>query len=91
MAEGFLQRCRYCISKDVREGKLSEGVEYEDPEKLDDYPPAFPVYDNHNIFVFYSCENCDKEQRSKYDPVIFNDWKKYEEKVTESGERVESE
>ena len=46
----------------------------------------YPVYDNHRLFVFYACNKCEKEQRSKYDPVIFNDYKAYEQKVLENGE-----
>lgn len=82
-----LPYCRYCIGKDVESGKLTENDLYE--EKFEDYQPAFPVYDNHNIFVFFSCDNCDEEQRTKYDPVIFNDYGAYERKVQESGERFE--
>jgi len=47
---------------------------------------AFATYDNHNIFVFYSCDACDENQRLGYDPVIFNDYEAYEEKVIQSGE-----
>ena len=45
------------------------------------------VFDNHGIFVFYSCEKCDKEKRSKYDPIIFDDYHAYEEKAIAYGER----
>jgi hypothetical protein len=47
------------------------------------------VFDNHGIFVFYSCSKCDKKQREKYDPIIFDDYDAYEEKVAAHGERFE--
>ena len=58
---------------------------------IKDFDPAFPVYDNHGIFVFYACEDCEAEQRKKYDPVIFNDYEAYEEKARAYGERIEPE
>ena len=50
---------------------------------------ANAVFDNHNCFVFYSCSHCDEEKRSKYDPIIFNDYDAYERKVLDNGERFE--
>jgi len=50
---------------------------------------AQAVYDNHNIFVFFSCEDCDEEKRSKYNPAIFNDYDEYEENAFWSGERID--
>jgi len=47
------------------------------------------TFDNHGIFVFYSCSKCDEEKREKYDPIIFNDYDAYDQKVWESGERFE--
>ena len=85
-----LEHCNYCIRKAIDDGELDTAYAYEpDKESLKEFNPAYPVYDNHNIFVFYSCEKCDKEQRSKYDPVIFNDWSGYERKVIENGESFE--
>ena len=39
--------------------------------------------------IKYFCDDCDKEQRDKYDPIIFNDYDAYEEKVYGYGERFE--
>ena len=36
---------------------------------------ANAVFDNHGIFVFYSCSKCDEKKRSKYDPIIFKEQK----------------
>jgi hypothetical protein len=85
-----LKHCNYCIRKAIDDGELDTVYAYEpDKESLKEFDRAFPVYDNHGIFVFYSCEKCDEEQRSRYDPVIFNDYKVYERKVSEYGERFE--
>ena len=83
----MLENCHYCINKDYESGKLSENDFYE--ENYDQYEPATAVHDNHGIFVFYSCNNCDAEQRAKYDPIIFNDYTAYEEKAAAYGETIE--
>ena len=74
--------CLYCWGKKVNEG---EADMYDVPNTK----PSVSVYDNHGYYVFKSCEDCDKEQREKYDPVIFNDYQAYELKVLENGERFE--
>tara|TARA_Y100000034_G_C6592557_1_gene257449 strand:- start:196 stop:465 length:270 start_codon:yes stop_codon:yes gene_type:complete len=85
----YVDPCPYCTGKDMEEGKLAGGWTEDDIEGH--YKPATPQMDNHNIFVFYSCEDCDKEQRSKYDPIIFNDYEAYERKVADYGERFDEE
>lgn len=86
--------CTYCVMKAVDKGKLDEEVLYHSSGRrkiLKDYGPAYPVYDNHGIFVFHSCSiDCENEQKKKYDPVIFEDYKEYEKKALENGERFES-
>lgn len=47
------------------------------------------VYDNHGIFVDFMCDVCREKKMAKYDPVIFNDYDAYEEKVAMNGERFE--
>ena len=87
-----LDHCPYCIRKAVEKGNLDEDAFYEEDNKaIKDFGPAFPVYDNHGIFVFYSCADCEDEQRKKYDPVIFDDFFAYEEKVKAYGEKFEPE
>ena len=88
----WLDHCTYCIRKAVEKGKLEEDAFYEEDNKaIKDFDPAYPVYDNHSIFVFYACEACEAEQRKKYDPVIFNDYIAYEEKAMAYGEKFEPE
>ncbi len=88
----WLEHCNYCIRKAIEEGSLDEEVGFvEDHPSIKDFKPAYPVYDNHNIYVFHACEKCEKKQKEKYDPVIFNDYSGYEEKVKESGERFDEE
>ena len=66
--------CSYCVMKAVDKGKLDEEVLYHSSGRrkiLKDYGPAYPVYDNHGIFVFHSCSiDCENEQKKKYDPVV---------------------
>ena len=69
--------CDYCESKVDYFKKSNQNV------------LVYPVYDNHRIFVFYACNECEKEQKSKYDPVIFYDYKSYSQKVLENGERFD--
>ena len=83
----YIENCPYCVGKAMEEGKLARGWTSDDIEGY--FKPAVPVVDNHGIFVFYSCDDCDKEQRDKYDPIIFNDYDAYEEKVYGYGERFE--
>ena len=90
----YIENCPYCVGKAMQEGKISsemlfdtEGWTEDDIERY--FKQATPVIDNHGIFVFYSCDDCDKEQRDKYDPIIFNDYDAYEEKVYGYGERFE--
>ena len=47
-------------------------------------------FDNHGIFVFYSCDKCDKEKRSKYNPAIFDDYDQYEQNASDCGEIIDS-
>ena len=84
----WLDHCTYCIRKAIEKGKLEE---FDNEKDIKDFDPAFPVYDNHGIFVFYACEACEAEQRKKYDPVIFNDYQAYEEKAMAYGEKFEPE
>jgi len=72
--------CNFCWGEDIENG-LATREETPNHNRL-----VYPVYDNHRLFVFYACNKCEKEQRSKYDPVIFNDYKAYEQKVLENGE-----
>ena len=82
----YIENCPYCTGKAVQEGTLdpywemetvsSDGTKFTfDIEGY--FKVATPVMDNHGIFVFYSCDDCDKEQRDKYDPIIFNDYDAY--------------
>ena len=85
--------CNRCVLDAVDKGKLDEEVLYHSDGRkkiLKDYGPAYPVYENHGIFVFYACsEKCENEQKEKYDPVIFEDYKEYENKAQQNGERFE--
>ena len=87
----YLERCNYCIGKAIESETITENDYYEGTEAMNKFKPAFPIHDNHNIFVFYACEDCEKKQKEKYDPIIFNDYTAYEQKVQESGERFEPE
>tara|TARA_Y100000401_G_C8275331_1_gene200550 strand:+ start:185 stop:430 length:246 start_codon:yes stop_codon:yes gene_type:complete len=74
--------CHYCWGNKINEGEV-------DWCDTPDTKPSVSVYDNHGYFVFKSCEDCDEEQRAKYDPIIFNDYQAYERKVLECGDRFE--
>ena len=85
----YINPCPYCTGKAMEDGKLDYQWEAEDVKGK--FKSATPQLDNHGIFVFYSCEDCDKEQRSEYDPIIFNDYDAYTEKAHGYGERFEPE
>ena len=85
----YIENCPYCIGKAIQEGKIQQWWQEDDIEG--NFKVATPKLDNHGIFVFYSCEDCDKEQRSEYDPIIFNDYDAYTEKAHGYGERFEPE
>ncbi len=49
--------CNRCVLDAVDKGKLDEEVLYHSDGRkkiLKDYGPAYPVYDNHGIFVYYA-------------------------------------
>ena len=82
----YIDSCPYCTGKAVEKGKIEPYDNIEGSFKV-----ATPVKDNHGIFVFYSCDDCDKEQRENYDPIIFNDYDAYTEKAQGYGETFEPE
>ena len=85
----YIDNCPYCTGKAVEKGEIEPYWEADDIEGY--FKVATPVMDNHGIFVFYSCDDCDKEQRENYDPIIFNDYDAYTEKAQGYGETFEPE
>ncbi|MAK37746.1 MAG: hypothetical protein CMC15_16420 [Flavobacteriaceae bacterium] len=81
----MLDYCEYCVTKDVHAG-LIDGYDKED---LKNYKPAQAYHDNHGYFLFFACEDCLTEQKNKYDPIVFDNYAAYDEKVAANGERFE--